>query len=244
MQRHSNSLLQNVLFLKVALLITLIFFCKVSVAEETQKVWLSDWEEESADEGFKAQCRMHKTEIKQCIFKARTRTSLDALSAVVHDVNNFTLWADSVAVSKHMPEFDQGKGLVVYTEYSVSGAYDRYAVTRYQTETKPVEKTVRVTFKTIDEKGLSPDLRLIRFPLMAGYWQFKTLSNGETEIEHKSFTLPGGAVQKTLHYFYNIAYLEASYETIRNLIKVAQTQPYASAEFEWPSPVLSMTSGQ
>lgn len=209
-------------------------------AEEEQKTWLSEWEQESADEGFEARCRMHKSNVKQCIFTTRTRTSLDALSAVVLDVNNFTSWAESVAISKRMPEFEESGSVVVYTEYSFAGAYDRFAVTRYETKAKPEAKTVRVSFKTIDEKGLNPDLRLIRFPLMAGYWEFRTLSNGETEIEHKSFTLPGGAVQKNLHYFYNIAYLEASYETIRNLIQLAQTQPYASAKFDWPSPTLSM----
>lgn len=195
--------------------------------------WISEWAAHDGDEGFETRCRKHKSKIKQCVFSTVSSVPLSALVSAVRDVNNFTQWADSVRISQRIPELEENNETVVYTEYSVSGAYDRFAVTRYETEQFPAEQRVRVRFNTIDEPGLSPDLRLVRFPIMAGYWQFQTLDNGLTLIEHKSFTLPGGAVQRNLAFFYNIAYLDASYETIRNLIKFAEKEPYISAKWLW-----------
>lgn len=195
--------------------------------------WISEWEAHDGDEGFETRCRQHKSKIKQCVFSTLSAVPLSALVSAVRDVNNFTQWADSVRISQRIPELEENDETVVYTEYSVSGAYDRFAVTRYETEQFPEEQRVRVRFNTIDEPGLSPDLRLVRFPIMAGYWQFQTLDNGLTRIEHKSFTLPGGAVQRNLAFFYNIAYLDASYETIRNLIKFAEKEPYISSKWLW-----------
>ena len=195
--------------------------------------WISEWEAHDGDEGFETHCRQHKSKIKQCVFSTVSSVPLSALVNAVRDVNNFTEWADSVRISQRIPELEGNEETVVYTEYSVSGAYDRFAVTRYETEQFPEEQRVRVRFKTIDAPGLSPDLRLVRFPIMAGYWQFQTLETGLTRIEHNSFTLPGGAVQRNLAFFYNIAYLDASYETIRNLVKFAKQEPYISSKWQW-----------
>lgn len=195
--------------------------------------WQTDWESHNGDDGFTTECRVHSTDIKQCIFTTTTNTPIAALANAVTDVNKFTEWAESVAVSQRLPEFELGEESVVYTEYSFSGAYDRFAVTRYDTEQFDEEQRIRVSFKTIDKPGLNPDLRLVRFPLMAGYWEFTALNNGKTQIKHKSFTLPGGSVQKTLSYFYNIAYVDASYDTIRNLIEFANSQPYIDSQWAW-----------
>ena len=215
------------------IMIVLVFSPVEQAISDDIPTWRSDWESHDGDDGFTTECRVHSSDIKQCIFTTTTNTPIAALANAVTDVNKFTEWAESVAVSQRLPEFESGEESVVYTEYSFSGAYDRFAVTRYDTEQFDEEQRIRVSFKTIDKPGLNPDLRLVRFPLMAGYWEFTVLNNGQTQIKHKSFTLPGGSVQKTLSYFYNIAYVDASYDTIRNLIEFANSQPYIDSQWAW-----------
>ena len=197
------------------------------------ELWITDWEEHDGDEGFETRCRKHESKIKQCVFSTVSSAPLPALANAVRDVNRFTEWAESVRESQRIPELEQDNEIVVYTEYSVSAGYDRFAVTRYETEQYPEEQRVRVRFHTFDAPGLNSDLELVRFPIMKGYWQFQTLENGQTLIEHESFTLPGGAIQRNLAFFYNIAYLDASYETIQNLIHFSQQEPYISSQWQW-----------
>lgn len=220
-------------FVALSAALLLLFSPLNSAYGDEAHTWLSDWEEHDGDEEFTTQCRKHSSDIKQCIFTTQTDTPIAALANAVRDVSKFTEWAESVAVSKQVPKLELGEETVVYTEYTFSGAYDRFAVTRYDTEQFEEEQRIRVSFKTINTPSLNPDPGLIRFPLMAGYWDFTVLENGKTQIKHKSFTLPGGSIQKTLSYFYNIAYIDASYETIRNLIAFANSAPYADSQWKW-----------
>lgn len=188
--------------------------------------WLSTWESAGQEQGVSAECRQHKSKINQCRFRYTTDVSVEALSSVIMDVDHFTEWAESVSFSKRVFEQEDPSQTYVYTNYNFVGAYDRDAVTLYTPEYHAAEKRMRITFKTVNREVPNTDLRLVRFPLMAGYWQFTELPSGLTEIEHLSFTMPGGAVQKTLYYLYNVAYVDASFVTVRALERQARKSKY------------------
>jgi len=188
--------------------------------------WLSDWEVAGDDARISAVCRQHKSKINQCKFVATSDESLESLTAVIMDVNKFTEWAVSVSRSERVFQNEEPEKVYVYTNYNFVGAYDRDAVTLYTPEYDDTKNRVRITFQTVDKDVPKEDLRLVRFPLMAGYWQFTKLANGKTEIELLSFTMPGGVVQKTLYYLYNKAYVDASFETIVALEQQAHKPKY------------------
>jgi len=194
--------------------------------KQTSKNWLSGWEAAGDDERISAECRQHKSKINQCKFVTTSDVSLESLTAVIMDVNKFTEWAVSVSRSERIFQEEEPDKVYVYTNYDFVGAYDRDAVTLYTPEYDESSNRVRITFQTVDKDAPKEDLRLVRFPLMAGYWQFTKLANGKTEIELLSFTMPGGVVQKTLYYLYNKAYVDASFETIVALEKQANKPRY------------------
>ena len=200
----------------------------IALAESGSKKsqWLSDWEEAGQEDGIRAVCRQHQTNINQCKFRYLSNVPAEALTSVILDVDHFTEWAESVSLSKRVfAEEDPGQ-LYVYTNYDFIGASDRDAVTLYTPNYDHAGKRMRITFQTVDRDVPKRDMRLVRFPLMAGYWQFTELPSGQTEIEHLSFTLPGGVVQKTLYYPYNIAYVDASFVTIKALEQQARKHKY------------------
>lgn len=211
------------LFLVFSTLSTYVFSDAIS---ENSATWLSGWETVGSDPRIKAKCRQHKSKINQCKFVAQSSQTLESLTAVIMDVNHFTEWAVSVSKSKRVFEDEEPQKVYVYTNYEFVGAYDRDAVTLYTPEYDTEKNRARITFQTVDKSLPKEDLRLVRFPLMAGYWQFTTLENGQTEIELLSFTMPGGVVQKTLYYLYNKAYIDASFDTIVALEKQASKPRY------------------
>jgi len=202
-------------------------------AEKRDTQWLSGWQQQNGSNGINAQCRQHKNKINQCKFSAVVDESFTALSAVIVDVENHKSWAKSVQISEKLSPQASQKDIYVYTTYDFVGAYDRDAVLHYSAEQDSETKTVKITFKTVDKDVPKTDLRLIRFPLLAGYWQFKPLANGQTKIEHMSFAPPGGVVQKSLYYFYNLNYVGASIETIQSLLREAKKAKYQKAKLNF-----------
>ena len=220
--------------------------------------WLSPWEVKGAEDGIQAVCRQHKTKINQCKLSKVFNASLTALTAVITDVENFKSWAISVMQSDRIfpsnvlpstasssnllssgarpskiPQPSSLEDIYVYTTYHFTGAYNRDAISRYTFDQNPETKVVRITFKTVDIPLPKVDLRLVRFPLMAGYWQFTPLENGKTQVELMSFALPGGLVQKTLYYLYNTANLEASFDTVRALMAEVKKAKYQNASLSF-----------
>ncbi len=213
-------------FLLIVSLIHVLFSAQLVADTAPTPQWLSTWEAQETQDGISAECRQHKTKINQCRFRYITDVSVDALSSVILDVEHFTEWAESVSVSERVFENESSPGIYVYTNYDFVGAYDRDAVSLYTPDYDEANKRMRITFQSVDKNVPKRDMRLVRFPLMAGYWQFTELASGKTEIEHLSFTLPGGVVQKTLYYLYNVAYVDASYVTIKALERQARKDRY------------------
>ena len=230
----------------------------LNAAEAGSSQWLSPWEMKGAGDGIQAVCRQHKTKINQCKITKVFDASLTALTAVITDVENFKSWAISVMQSDRIfpsnvlpstasssnllssgarpskiPQPSSLEDIYVYTTYHFTGAYNRDAISRYTFDQNPETKVVRITFKTVDIPLPKVDLRLVRFPLMAGYWQFAPLKNGKTQVELMSFALPGGIVQKTLYYLYNTANLEASFDTIRALMAEVKKAKYQNASLSF-----------
>jgi hypothetical protein len=188
--------------------------------------WLGEWQEERSEDGISSQCRQHVSKIMQCRFKTLVNESSEALTAVIQDAEGFKEWAVSVLISDRVIYDEADPDTYVYTTYNFTGAYNRDALSRYSLKTDMDGRRNRINFITVDKPYDNQDLRLVRFPLMAGYWQFTKLENGQTEIEHQSFTQPGGLVQSTLYHLFNIAYLDSSFDTIRALLKQAKKAKY------------------
>lgn len=191
--------------------------------------WLTDWQQERSEGGISSECRKHVSKIMQCRFKVVVDESHEALTAVIQDVEGFKEWAISVLISERVMYEESDPDTYVYTTYNFTGAYNRDALSRYSMVTDMEGRRNRINFITVDKPYEPRDLRLVRFPLMAGYWQFTSLGNGQTEIEHQSFTQPGGLVQSTLYHLFNVAYLDSSFDTIRALLAQAKKPKYQDA---------------
>jgi hypothetical protein len=198
----------------------------LQVTSQTSNKWISDWEEESSKFGVQAKCRTHKTNIKQCKLITESDLPVGALSAVIMDVNRFKDWAVSVIESKQIIYDERDIDTYVYTVYQFTGAYNRDALTRYRKTEFPDLKKTKIDFITVDKPVEKTDLRLVRFLLMAGYWQFTEKENGKTEIELLTFSLPGGVVQNVLYTLFNIGSLDASFETMIAIQKQARLPEY------------------
>lgn len=188
--------------------------------------WTSDWEEESPKNGVSAECRTHTSNIKQCRFTTESDIPVESLTAVVMDVNRFKDWAVSVLESDQIIYNESDEDLYVYTVYQFTGAYNRDALTRYRKTDFPDLNRTKIDFITVDKPVEKKDLRLVRFPLMAGYWQFTKKDNGKTEIQLLTFSLPGGMVQNVLYSLFNIGSLDASFETMEAIQKQASLPEY------------------
>jgi hypothetical protein len=195
--------------------------------DETQ--WITDWQQEPEEDGITAQCRQNKNMINQCKFKTVVDNSVLSLSAVILDVENYTSWALNVQTSKRLPPLEPQNDIYVYNVYKFIGAYDRDAVTHYTAEENPETKAVKIKFMSAKKDVPVEDFRLVRFPLVAGYWQFTPLDNGKTEIEHMSFAPPGGVVQSSLYYIYNMSYVMGVRQNIMALKKEADKAQYKTA---------------
>lgn len=227
-----QQLFKKAIFIKFLLAILMLLSVFVS-ADEAQKTaskvtnkWISDWEEEPSKEGVNAQCRTHTSNINQCRFTTESDLPVSALSAVIMDVNHFKDWAVSVLQSDQIIYDENDEDTYVYTVYHFTGAYNRDALTRYRKTEFPELKRTKIDFITVDKPVEKKDLRLVRFPLMAGHWQFTQKENGKTEIELQSFSLPGGMVQNVLYSLFNVGSLDASYETMKAIQKQASLPKY------------------
>lgn len=229
--RHS---FQGFFFAKLMLSLLVVFSTLVFAADaqkkpsQTSNKWIGDWQEEPSKEGVKAKCRTHISNINQCRFTTESDLPVSALSAVIMDVNHFKDWAVSVLESDKIVYDENDKDTYVYTVYHFTGAYDRDALTRYRQTDFPDSNKIKIDFITVDKPVEKKDLRLVRFPLMAGHWQFTKKENGKTEIELLSFSLPGGLVQNVLYSLFNIGSLDASYETMKAIQKQASLPEYMS----------------
>lgn len=214
-------------------LLSLLFISHIAIAEsdaksveESSNKWISSWEDEPPKQGVRASCRVHVTNINQCRFTTESDLPLESLSAVVMDVNRFKEWAVSVIESEQVIYDETDNDIYVYTVYHFTGAYNRDALTRYRKTDFPDLNRVKIDFITVDKPFEKKDLRLVRFPLMAGYWQFTKKPNGKTEIELLTFSLPGGLVQNVLYSLFNVGSLDASYETMHAIQKQASLPEY------------------
>tara|TARA_R110001592_G_scaffold24536_2_gene94426 strand:+ start:1992 stop:2708 length:717 start_codon:yes stop_codon:yes gene_type:complete len=234
MQGSSQNLLQKFSYPMLVLSLFVLFSVQGNADDlqknthQTSNKWISEWEVEPSKQDVHAKCRTHISNIKQCMFTTESDLPISALSSVVMDVNRFKDWAVSVLQSDQIVYDENDKDIYVYTVYHFTGAYNRDALTRYRkTEFLDLNKT-KIDFITVDKPVEKKDLRLVRFPLMAGHWQFTKKENGKTEIELLSFSLPGGLVQNVLYSLFNIGSLDASYETMTAIQKQASLPEYMS----------------
>lgn len=210
-----------------------VVLCAQSLQAETSSQWLSDWESIGQKQGVSGECRQHTTKINQC----RTTTIIDAdlseITALLLDGDAVASWAPNTLSSETIPEHTDGSVVTVYATYHFPGAIDRDSVIQSTAEQDPETKAVKIKFYSLDIKGPKKDLRLVRFPLMAGSWTLTPLASGKTRVQHLNFSLPGGIVQKSLYYMYNLGLKDASFDTIEALKEAVQRPAYQYAKLSF-----------
>ena len=201
----------------------------VAQANGSQK-WLSDWEDIGQRDGISGQCRQHHSKINQCKLTTIVEADLTELTALLLDGNGVASWAPNTLTSEIIPEMSNDSEVTVYMTYNFPGAINRDTVTRSIAEQNPDTKVVKIKFHSVDIQGPKKDLRLVRFPLMAGSWTMTPLAPGKTRIEHLNLSLPGGLVQKNLYYLYNLGTKDASFDTILALKRAVKRDKYRDAQ--------------
>lgn len=195
--------------------------------------WLSDWESIGEKSNIQGECRQHKSKINQCRMTTEVNASLSELVALLLDGDAVASWAPNTLSSETLPEHSSDSVVTVYMTYHFPGAINRDTVTQSSVEQDPKSKQVKVKFRSLNITGPKKDLRLVRFPLMAGSWTLTPISENKTKLEHLNLSLPGGLVQKNLHYLYNLGVEDASFDTILALKEAVKRPEYQNAQLSF-----------
>lgn len=196
--------------------------------------WLTDWEVRDSVDGISAACRQHKSGIDQCKYSITVRESLTALTAINVDAEHLSSWMDGFINAKKL---DSSIGLNDYTlfiTYLFAGASNnRYSTNRSTITQDPDTNEVMLYFRSVDSEVKPKKTKYIPFVSISGYWKFKPLVDGSTEIAYSNFSLPGGYVQSWLSYFYNIGSMEASFNTITAMLAEVKKPEYRNKKLDF-----------
>lgn len=206
----------------------------VLLAQSQVPAWLSDWQSIGQRDGISGECRQHKSKINQCRMTTIVEADLSEITALLMDGDGVASWAPSTLSSEVIEDLSHKENEVtVYMTYNFPGASNRDTVTRSTATQDPHSKVVKIKFQSLKIEGPKKDLRLVRFPLMAGSWTLSPLGPKRTQVIHLNLSLPGGMVQKNLHYLYNMGAKDASFDTIEALKQAVQRPQYQDASLSF-----------
>lgn len=194
--------------------------------------WLTNWEKQDAYQGVEIECRQHKSKINECRYTTTTDIPTDALLMVNIDASNLENWMANVMSAE---QFDV-KNLFdyrVYMTYNFPGARNRDSVTHSIVTRNNADDSVRLSFKTEAHADKPKDLRFVRFKAMKGFWEFKRLKSGNTQITLQAIALPGEYVEKFLFTLYNYSNQESGAKSIINLLKEARKPKYLNTKLDY-----------
>lgn len=151
-----------------------------------------------------------------------TETTLDALVALHKDIDNFMTWgADLKSASVVSP--GEKDYMLHFTYHAPWPVMDRDLVFRTLiTQSSP--QVVRLDFFTVDNVPLLADYQRVREA--KGYWQFTARPDGKIDIEHLTYSDPGGSLPAFL---VNTKSLEIPLKTYKAMLLELRKEPYKSA---------------
>jgi len=200
---------------------------------KTDPKWLSEWHYIVEDQGVSGQCRQHVSKINQCRLVTTIDADLTAITALLLDGDAVSSWAPNTLSSESLARNHASHEVTVYATYAFPGARNRDAVTYSIAEQNTQTGVVKIKFHSLNIQGPKTDLRLVRFPLIAGSWTLTPLGKGQTRVEHLNLSLPGGVVQDNLYMLYNLGLKDASFDTLHALRQAVQRDEYRSAKLDF-----------
>lgn len=217
----------------MAILCASTVLCSTMLRAQTP-TWLSDWQSIGERDGISGECRQHKSKINQCRMSTVVEADLSEITALLMDGSGVATWAPSTLSSEVIDALSaKANEVTVYMTYNFPGASNRDTVTRSTATQDPQSKVVKIKFQSLNIEGPKKDLRLVRFPLMAGSWTLTPLGPKRTQVVHLNLSLPGGMVQQNLHYLYNMGAKDASFDTIAALKQAVQRPQYQGASLSY-----------
>jgi len=215
-------------------LFTLIFsILSFPIHADTKKTWNSDWAFEREEEGISAECREHVSNIEQCRLTITVEESLTALTAINVDADNLANWMANLISVEKLPKSKGLHDYFLYITYDFPGAYNRYSVNHSTITQDETTKEVTLFFRTEKTKKKPKDLSLVKYESITGYWKFRPLDSGKTKVIYSYLSLPNGHVQSVLYPFYNTSSLNASFETIKDMLKEIKKDKYQNAKLDF-----------
>lgn len=188
--------------------------------------WLSSWESLEEEDGVSGLQRQHKSKIYQYKMNALIDANAATIAALLLDGNGVASWAPGTLSSEEIERADDESRNVVYATYHFPGAVNRDSLIESTARYNPENGEIKINFKSLNKKGPKKDLRLVRFPLVAGSWTLRPTADGQTHVTHLNLALPGGIVQDNLFYVYNIGARQSAFDTLKALGKAVDNDKY------------------
>lgn len=217
----------------IAITLLFILFVSTAAAAPENKNWLTEWMQEDTYEGIEVLCRQHKSKINECRYTAITDIPRDTLLAVNIDGPNLKNWMVNLLQTEPF-DIKSPFDYKIYSTYNFPGARNRDSVTHSRVTWDREQNSVRLDFESVKHPEKPKDLRFVRYPVIKGFWEFTTLSDGRTKVVYQNIGLPGEYVQKVLYPLYNYSTREAGAKTVANLLLEAQKPEYSDSKIAYP----------
>jgi hypothetical protein len=175
---------------------------------------------------------LENSEIKKFRGVTTVNSTVSALVALLHDVNNAPAWIYSVTHAEKIEPIA-----------AENQQYHAYMVISAPWPTKDRDNLVenittqdKTTGIVTVQMQAKPNLRpinkgYVRIPQFAGFWQFKPIAEGMVEVTFSALSDPGGSVP---NFIYNTMITDTPFNTLVNLRKMMPlAQKYANTHYSY-----------
>lgn len=175
---------------------------------------------------------LENSEIKKFRGVTTINSSLGALTALLHDVQNAPSWIYSVTYAEKIePIAAENQQYLAYMQISAPWpTKDRdNLVENITTQDK---STGIVTMRMQAKPNLLPIKKgYVRIPQFTGFWQLKPLAEGMIEVTFSALSDPGGSVP---NFIYNAMITDTPFNTLVNLRKmIPLAQKYTNTHYSY-----------
>ncbi|WP_041948419.1 START domain-containing protein [Turneriella parva] len=146
---------------------------KAGIVIETRKVSGSDYKE------FRATMRVN--------------ASLQKSLAVMQDFNGYKSWMKDCKESRRLVELSPSSGIVYSLQSTPWPISEREAVVRYSYQ-KTAKPATALIWLAAAPDALPPTPGKVRIAKLKGYWRFRELDAGHTEVIYSMHSEPGGSL--------------------------------------------------
>lgn len=200
----------------------LTLFCVLLAAISATTFSQTAWNLEKDENGIKVYTRsIPGSDYKEYKAEATFKTSLNALVAVLDDVDNQIQWLYDCLESKRIKTLNDFEGYNYYIQRLPWPLKNRDIITKYKVAQNPDSKVV--TIHTKGYKDFMPLTEYVRVPKIEGYWQFVPLPNKEVKIIYQLHSEPGGSVPSSVA---NAFIVDMPFKTLGKLKQMVLVEKY------------------